>query len=388
MRETAIQLPWEGRAAPHALLDVGRRCDISCAGCYNGQHTARFKTVTELEAELERVLEHRRLHTVTLSGGEPTLHPGLPQIVAAVRRQGLKVALLTHGASLTPTSLAALRDAGLNVILLHIQPTQRRPDIAPDASPDDWRRLRAAKAAFVSEHGIEAGLSWIARKSRLHEYADVVDEVLASPHLHFLLVTGFRDFSLFVDLRGTVTGGLQTPPGFPWPGPGPKPDEVSLDDLEPHLRRRGLTPFGFVGSSHDPQRRRWLTFLTGTLLSRDGACESFGLSPAWSDRWLMRASRWWSGRALFFFKPTSWQFRLQIIFNALSGGDVGADIRLLSGALRGQALLDKHIVLQEGPNVRADGEVEICRDCPDAVWQEGGLVPVCLADRMAAKLKS
>ena len=74
----AMRLPWTGRNVPHAVLDLLRDCDVRCPGCYNARSFPP-KPLEQIRGELEALLAARRLHTVTLSGGEPLLHPQLAE---------------------------------------------------------------------------------------------------------------------------------------------------------------------------------------------------------------------------------------------------------------------------------------------------------------------
>ena len=379
-RSKMLRLPWRGRWAPHALLDVGRLCDIHCPGCYNTRDGG-FKSLHEIEDELAELLRRRRLQTVTLSGGEPTLHPDLPSIVATAFRHHLKVALLTNGQNLDHSLLQKLADAGLSIVMLHIQPGQRRGDIPGDAPSTAWQQLRADKARLVKQCGIEVGLTWIARKSRLAELASATEEVLASPDLHYLLVTGYRNFARFCGVSGSIEGGLRMLQSNPADG---ERDEVTMRDFDPIMKQHALLPFGYIASSRNPHAARWLTSLVAVRRKGDGRAIYSSLKVSWADRLLVRSSRWVAGRQMFLFRPAPWQFSLQLVLNALTGGWTKDTIRLLASVFSGGRLVDKHLVLQEGPTILENGEIEFCEDCPDAVWRRGQLVPVCLADRMCA----
>lgn len=374
-----LRLPWRGADVPHAILDVGRPCDIACPGCFNGAKRG-FTSAEQLEADLEMLCRRRRLHTVSLTGGEPMLHPELDTIIAAIAQRGIRPALLTHGQHLTPARASALRRAGLSAILLHIQPPQHRRDIDAAAPPEAWRALRAQKAALVHAHGIKVGLTWIGYRTRLGELAAAVDEVMGSPHLDILLVTGYRDFANFHAVHGCTETGLQQA--------APRtaiasPDETRMGDLAPVVRRAGLRAFSFVGSSHDGASPRWLTHLSIVARRGDGTSVRADLRPAASDWFFTRLMRFATGRYVFLYTPARWQLLVQLLANAATGGTPATGLRVLAAALRGATLADKHILLQEGPTLRSDGSIEYCEHCPDAVWQRGRLVPVCLADRMA-----
>jgi len=384
MNHTApMSLPWQGRWVPHALLDVGRLCNISCAGCYNGL-SGGFKPLAQLEEELGHLMCARRLQAISLVGGEPSIHPHIERVVALVASRGLKVALLTNGITLTADKLRSLRQAGLTIVLLHIEAGQKRHDMNAEAEPARWLALRATKARLVAQAGIAVGLSHIARRSQLDETAGIVREVLTSAHLDFLLITGFRDFTRFGGVTGDIANGLQMPaaPSGQTTDGGHR-DEVAMADLLPVMRGMDLTPFARVGSARSRQAARWLIYLAAAGQTADGTRVWSSVRAGWSDRILSRAMRWIIGRHMFLHIPSRRQFYLQLWLNALSGGGNHAVKLARSTGRNGGRLRDKHIVLQEGPIMHADGTVETCCDCPDAVWQNGALVPVCLADRMS-----
>ena len=141
---------------PHAVLDILRGCNIRCRDCYN-LPPDHIKPLAEIEAQLDALTRLRRLQSVSIVGGEITLHPELVEIIRRVRQRGLFVELFTNGVALNDRLLARLKEAGANVIFLHIEPHQRRPDLPAEATARDLERLRVEKAALVAAHGIEVG---------------------------------------------------------------------------------------------------------------------------------------------------------------------------------------------------------------------------------------
>lgn len=156
-----------------------------------------------------------------------------------------------------------------------------------------------------------------------------------------------------------------------------------MEHLQPLLQELGFPPFGRVASNRDANKACWLTHLIAVTEAPNGLRFRAGIKPAFSDRLFSRALRLASGRNVFLFTPTRWQFRLQLACNSVSGGDFAADWKVILKSLAGHRLFDKHILFQEGPTLLSNGEIEFCDNCPDAVWQDDALVPVCLTDRMA-----
>ena len=161
MRGRPWRLAWGSADVPHAVLDIVRGCNITCRACYNITPTA-FKEVSEVGKELDRLLELRRLDSLVLLGGEVTLHPQLCDIIRLVREKGVHVEMFTNGLLLDDGLAARLARAGADLIFVHIEPGQLRPDLPKGSPPSTLRRLLEEKASLISRHGMIAGFSFTA----------------------------------------------------------------------------------------------------------------------------------------------------------------------------------------------------------------------------------
>lgn len=87
-------------------------CNFRCPFCHNYELIANPETLME-ESELLAFLEKRRglLQGVCVTGGEPTLHPDLPQLLQKIRDLGYSVKLDTNG--YRPEVLRTVLEAGL-----------------------------------------------------------------------------------------------------------------------------------------------------------------------------------------------------------------------------------------------------------------------------------
>lgn len=103
-----------------ANVIVTRRCNLACSYCNEFDRTSAPVAVALLEERLEQL---RRLGTfgISISGGEPTMHPDLPRVIARCRALGfLRTGLISNGLLLTPALIKALGDAGLQELQLSI----------------------------------------------------------------------------------------------------------------------------------------------------------------------------------------------------------------------------------------------------------------------------
>jgi MoaA/NifB/PqqE/SkfB family radical SAM enzyme len=102
-----------------------RRCNLDCAYCNEYDKTS---SPVPLDAMLRRIDRLGELGTtiITLSGGEPTLHPDLDSIVGRIRERGAIATLITNGLLLTADRIRRLNRAGLDYLQISIDNV--RPD--------------------------------------------------------------------------------------------------------------------------------------------------------------------------------------------------------------------------------------------------------------------
>ena len=83
-------------------------CNFRCSYCHNcALWEKREKTLTL--AQLDQLLENAKdnwVDAVCITGGEPTIHPDLPELISFIKHKGLSVKLDTNGSN--PDMLARL----------------------------------------------------------------------------------------------------------------------------------------------------------------------------------------------------------------------------------------------------------------------------------------
>ena len=88
-------------------------CDFRCPFCHNFELVLGTSPTVMEEEELLAFLKKRfgLLDGVAITGGEPCLHPGLPELMKKIHDLGFQVKLDTNGAH--PTLLRAILEQGL-----------------------------------------------------------------------------------------------------------------------------------------------------------------------------------------------------------------------------------------------------------------------------------
>lgn len=100
-----------------------RRCNLACTYCNEYDDVSQPVPVGEM---LRRIDHLARLGTsiITFSGGEPTLHPDLDEIIARIRYHGRIAGMITNGYYLVPERIVRLNRAGLDHLQISIDNVQ------------------------------------------------------------------------------------------------------------------------------------------------------------------------------------------------------------------------------------------------------------------------
>jgi radical SAM protein with 4Fe4S-binding SPASM domain len=141
------------------------RCNLTCGFCYAGCGVAglpdgwsedRAMTDDEVCRVLDVIRRDARCPSVSFTGGEPTLRPGLPLFVRHAKGLGLKVNLISNGQRLDEQRVAALAEAGLDSAQLSLEgPTAAIHDALvgrPGAFDRLWAGVERLRARGVRVH--------------------------------------------------------------------------------------------------------------------------------------------------------------------------------------------------------------------------------------------
>ena len=113
---TAACMPASSRARkPIVVWNITRTCNLRCVHCYADSHAERYPgelTWEQCCAVIDDLADYK-VNALLLSGGEPLLHPQLPQILQRATEKGLKVTISTNGTRITPEYARMFKDLGV-----------------------------------------------------------------------------------------------------------------------------------------------------------------------------------------------------------------------------------------------------------------------------------
>ena len=121
-----------------------RRCNLACTYCNEYDQVSK---PVPLDLMLRRVDRLAALGTamITVSGGEPLMHPELDDMIARMRERGIVSSLITNGYYLSKERIRRLNGAGLDYLQISID------NVEPDGTSMKSLRLLEPKLRWLAE---------------------------------------------------------------------------------------------------------------------------------------------------------------------------------------------------------------------------------------------
>jgi MoaA/NifB/PqqE/SkfB family radical SAM enzyme len=122
-----------------------RRCNLACEYCNEFDD---FSKPVPLETMFRRIDKLGELGTsvVTISGGEPLLHPELDEVIRRIRHNGMVAGLITNGYLLVAERIQRLNKAGLEWLQISID------NVNPDDVSKKSLKVLDKKLELLAEH--------------------------------------------------------------------------------------------------------------------------------------------------------------------------------------------------------------------------------------------
>ena len=122
-----------------------RRCNLACKYCNEFDD---FSNPVPTETMFRRVDKLAELGTsvITISGGEPLLHPELDEIIRRIRKHGMVAGMITNGYLLVPERIKRLNRAGLEWLQISID------NVMPDEVSKKSLKVLDKKLQLLTEY--------------------------------------------------------------------------------------------------------------------------------------------------------------------------------------------------------------------------------------------
>src|ERR1700726_2094549 len=122
-----------------------RRCNLACEYCNEYDD---FSKPVPTETMFRRIDKLAELGTsvITISGGEPLLHPELDDVIRRIRKRGMIAGLITNGYLLVAERIERLNRAGLEWLQISID------DVTPDEVSKKSLKVLDKKLELLADH--------------------------------------------------------------------------------------------------------------------------------------------------------------------------------------------------------------------------------------------
>lgn len=122
-----------------------RRCNLSCTYCNEYDNFSEPVPTQEMYRRIDKLAE-LRTSVITMSGGEPLLHPDLDALFHRIRDHGVVPSLITNGYLLTAERIQRLNYAGLEYLQISID------NVRPDETSKKSLKVLDKKLRLLVKH--------------------------------------------------------------------------------------------------------------------------------------------------------------------------------------------------------------------------------------------
>jgi hypothetical protein len=361
------RLPFSAHDNPNGWLEITTHCNIRCNGCYRGCDRPLSKPpvhvpLEEVKRQVLLLRDMRNCQTISISGGEPLLHPELLEIVSFIKGQGLVPAILTNGSLLTVEKVRRLAEAGCGGIIVRVDPGQ-----GTGAGDDTLVQRRTSLLELLDRSGINTGFTYVVNRATCKAAPAVLEWAGRQSRGVNLL--------LFILKRQIV---------FDKSEPLHGADMVALPEFADVLAGHfpGFRFNSFLGSTARNDAAKWLQAIRvvcrGTVL---GYLDKKGIELFQTIHHLF------FGTYVFFKKQRHSIALPPMLFAGFFSPAMRAIVvRFLRLCLARPWMLFSSCVLQTivvvDPPFFVNGRRDLCDGCPDAMLYNGKLVPSCMLEEI------
>jgi len=345
------------RETPHLTIEPNRTCNINCRVCYILKKDY-VKSLDDVKKEIDLAIKKRKLETISLLGGEPTLHPHLIEIIRYIRSKGVQAQLLTNGIILLENEddrfLDELIRAGINRILIHI-------DVGQKHIHKEIEDVRNTLFSKLERKKVPFSLSLTLYEENNGEISSDIQKYSKFKFFNGVLAVLARD-----PLRAQ-----------------PFNTELSTE-YEQISKAMHVEPTTYIPSNLSDSHINWLIYFyfinarTQKILS---------ISPD-IDRILRKIYRALTGHQLFAPIVKHWSLKWLLLLIGLLEGvqhltKIKTFFKLIKNSNLTKAIRFHFIAIQIPPEFNQEfSQYQICYSCPDATIRNGMLTPVCVADKI------
>ena len=124
-----------------------RRCNLDCGYCNEYDNVSKPVPLEEMKKRLD-ILAGMGTSIITISGGEPLMHPELEEIIRHIRKRGMIAGMITNGFLLSKERIGTLNEAGLEHLQISID------NLVPDEVSKKSLKTLDIRLEWLAEYSV------------------------------------------------------------------------------------------------------------------------------------------------------------------------------------------------------------------------------------------
>jgi MoaA/NifB/PqqE/SkfB family radical SAM enzyme len=124
-----------------------RRCNLDCGYCNEYDNVSKPVPLEEMKKRLD-ILADMGTSIITISGGEPLMHPELEEIIRHIRKRGMIAGMITNGFLLSKERIGTLNEAGLEHLQISID------NLVPDEVSKKSLKTLDIRLEWLAEYSV------------------------------------------------------------------------------------------------------------------------------------------------------------------------------------------------------------------------------------------
>ncbi len=363
------RLPFSKNDNFNGWIEITTHCNIKCPGCYRGcddeNHRGEHKSLEAVKEEILKLKKIRNATMISISGGEPLLHPSIDEIVQFVYEQKMHPSLFTNGVLLTEIKLNALKNLGLTAVFMRMDSLQ---DQHIGMSEIELHEKRDAIANLCAKVGVTLALTCCIAPENLKQVPDVI--------------TWAEKNHTKVDQLTLI---LKRQLAYCKEDIEPNDSFVFLEDLIStlHTAQSNVVFSSYLGSDQEIQQAKWLQSIR-FIHKR----EVIGYADKRFAELLQVVYHYFTGSYLSVLKKQKNSMNiLQLLVMSVVSRCITPVIihffkKVLCNPLNIFAKVSTQAITVVVPPHFVNGKRDLCDACPDAIFYKGTLVPSCALEEI------
>jgi hypothetical protein len=382
------RLPWTLPDNGISWLEPTAQCNLACDGCYRENEKNSHKSFEQVLHELDVFQQLRKSDCISIAGGDPLLYPQIVEVVAEIRKRGIKPIINTNGHAMTRELLKELHTAGVFGFTFHVDSNQGRPGKWAGKNELELNDLRLEYARMLAEQGN------IACSFNSTVYAENIKYVpgmiaWAQKHIdivHTMVFICFRHVIPQMPFDWYAGRNLVPWDTIMYHSESERKVDIKSDDLIAIAREHDpdFTPAAYLNGTEDPSAFKWL------LTERIGTSKKiYGYVGPKFIELMMSVYHFFNDKYLSYASPKTlhtgrsaafllWPFDKKM--RAITGSYLKS---LLMNPFRiFNRLYMQSIMFIQPVDFMEDGRQSMCDGCPDITVHDDQLVWSCRLEEM------